>query len=437
MKKQIYATLFLSAMAGLMFTSCSSDDDGGGATTTPEVTSFNLQKLVEVRCSSNDIEMGANAGGWYYKEQHEYGPFAQYAPADITEDEKAFVLDYLQNHPNEGTTEFNHYNYFIQYLGSGHETYTTVDMNNATQTMDGSNHIDWIRLVDQNGEEKHINDYNANYGPRALVLNTKITNAVYHESWGSNEFNYYQFYTIEYNGKKNMYLCFDYATEKSDGSKVEPNGKYDDYVIKITPACDETPDVDPVDPADPVDPETPAVVVKDGEVEVNLAVQDHKDENSSKLSVHVRDTVNFKVFIPVADKYYCSVDDMYIVEQHYENMTYNNHNTIVEREINGQKITLTITYTAEGIYIESQGINAKALEYCRNVYDDGITFEVSNYYNSSITRDELIILLNQSTITFTDNEPKSYVNAKPKNDNGDYINVDADGLLLDCTVAKK
>ncbi len=444
--KLTYKTLFMSAVAGLALASCSNVDEETQILPQQQL-SFNLKKAPEMKCSSNDIELGAKAGWWYYKEQHEiegmFPHFAENMPEAITEDEQAFVLQYLAEHPNEGSTEFNHYNYFIQYLGGSNQVYdtTTPDWNGVDYKVTGSKQMDYIRLVDQNNDVKHVNDYNVNGGPVALILNLKITEAIYHDSWGdkNQEHNNYLFYTIEYNGKKNMYLCFDYTMEKNDQSSVAPDGVYNDYVIKITPACGEveTPNVDPDDPTPGVDPEDPAVVVKEGEVEVNLAVQDHKDENSSKLSVHVRDTVNFKVFIPVSDQYYCNEDDMYIVEKHYENMTYNVNNATVEREIAGQKVVLNITYAAEGIYIESEGINAKVLEYCREVYGDGITFEVWNYYNSAISRDELITLLNQATIEFTDNEPQNYICAKPLDENGDYKNRDEEGRLLDCTVEKK
>lgn len=167
-------------------------------------------------------------------------------------------------------------------------------------------------------------------------------------------------------------------------------------------------------------------------MEVNLAAQDHKDDETSKLSVHVRDTVNFKVFIPVPATAYCAADDFYIVEKHYDNMSYNEQASTLEREINGQKVTIKLTYAPEGIYIESEGINAKVLEYCRNVYGDGITFEVWNAYNTeALSHLQLIQYLNQATIEFLDNQPGEYVNTIID------TNIDAEGNKLDCTVTKK
>ncbi len=468
--------LLLTALAGLAFTSCSNNDDGdveapGNLTN----YSFKLQKTAETFCSSNDIALGQNED-WYQKiqdfrtagdEQNErnhpyYFLHKDKAPAsngNVDEAEKTFVLNYLSQHPNEGSTDFSHYNYYIQNVGGSKASYTTApDMNNAKSSVIGSNQMDYLEFKNQNGEWKHFNDWNANYGPVALVLNTQITGARYHDSWGSNTWeNKYKFYEIEYNGQKNLYLCFDYATKKDNAGIAEccTDGVYNDWVIKVIPACDDennggdvdpTPDPDPVDPTptpDPVDPtptpdpdpaptpDKPSYENK-GMVEVNLSAQDHKDEECSKLSVHVRDTCNFKVFIPVPATAYCEADDMYIVEKHYENMSYNEQTNVMEREINGQKVTLTVSYVADGIYIESQGINAKVLEYCRNVYGDGITFEVWNYYNiKKLTREELLKNLNEATIEFTDNQPYKYVNTIVAK------NVDTKGNLLDCTVTKK
>ena len=461
--------LLLTAFAGLAFTSCSNSDDGD-VETPGNLTnySFKLQKTAETFCSSNDYTLG-QWEEWYQKlcdfEKNSdndlkngghsaYIKYKAYAPSEsedrgeaVSQAEYDYVMQYLKDHKDEGSKEFEHYNYYIQLVGKGNATYQTTDWNNAVHTDMGPSKMDQLQVCDQNGNWKHFNDYNANDGKRTLVLNYKITDAKYHDSYGDQWYNYYKFYTIEYNGKKSMYLCFDYATHKDSGNEdLQPDGIYDDWVIKVIPCCDindngepvdPTPDPDPVDPTptpDPVDPTpTPDPVQPSyenkGLVEVNLSAQDHKDEECSKLSVHVRDTCNFKVFIPVPATAYCEADDMYIVEKHYDNMSYNEQTNVMEREIDGQKVTLTVSYVADGIYIESQGINAKVLEYCRRVYGDGITFEVWNYYNiKKLTREELLECLNKATIEFTDELPYKYVNTIVAK------NVDTKGNLLDCTV---
>ena len=469
MKKINFGTMLAIAVMGVGFASCSSNDDLGGNDAPIEIK---LANTAQLNCYSNDVVLG-QWDSWYYKVQDyqntgaehrpaSYNLFADKAPAQgngeaVTDAERDAVFAYLENHPNEGSTEFNHYNYFIQFVGGSKKNYTTTeDQNGYPQTVWGAtNQMNQIKFKNQNGEYIHINDYNANYGPRALVLNLKITGASYEDSWGDKnktKEDKYLFYEIEYNGQKNLYLCFDYATEKNSGETFAGDGVYDDYVIKIIPGCDEeeVTDPDPVDPVDPVDPDPvnpddptepdePAVVVTNGHVEVNLSVKANTPD--SKLSVHVRDTCDFKVFIPVPAQYYCSADDMYIVEKHYENMSYNSLATTMEREIVGNKVTLNVTYAAEGIYIESNGINAEVLEYLRNVYGDGLTFEVNNYFNTLITRNVLIAYLNQSTIEFKNGQPKEYINTiveEYEDDYGNIIqNVDAEGNKLDCVVTRK
>lgn len=58
------------------------------------------------------------------------------------------------------------------------------------------------------------------------------------------------------------------------------------------------------------------------------------------------------------------------------------------------------------------------LQYLRDTYADGLTFEVWNYYKASVdgttfTRDQLMPMLDQSTVSFT-NDPMRYVNAFAK-----------------------
>ena len=207
-----------------------------------------------------------------------------------------------------------------------------------------------------------------------------------------------------------------------------------DVVFMVTPALDvkDNPTEDdkkPVDPAptpDPVVPDepkpdpTPSVVAGNGSVEVNFSINDRQyDSNDTKLSIHVRDTTDVTLFIPTPADYYCPVDDMLIVQKHDIAQTYNTTNT-VDMNINGNAVSLTTTYSKDGITITTKGINADVLKYLRNTYGDGLTFEINSYFNTErvdkdgnkvpVTRDELQALLNKTTISFTQT-PKFYLNA--------------------------
>ena len=172
------------------------------------------------------------------------------------------------------------------------------------------------------------------------------------------------------------------------------------------------------DPDDPYNnPEKPEYYENKAHVEVNLSVNDEKETGdyiATKLSIHVRDTTDVEVFIPVGADYYCEADDMYIVELHDSVYVYNELTEQTQIEVAGQTVTLTVTFENGGIRVTTDGINADVLKYCRENFGDGITFEVWNYYKDNTTRDDLKPSLDASTITFLDKEPDYYINAFAK-----------------------
>ncbi len=92
----------------------------------------------------------------------------------------------------------------------------------------------------------------------------------------------------------------------------------------------------------------------------------------------------------------------------------------MEMSISGNIVRLTTTYSQTGITISTSGINADVLKYLRNTYNDGLTFEITSYFNTkrvdangntvAVTREELQAMLNRTTISFT-NTPAFYLNA--------------------------
>ncbi len=182
-----------------------------------------------------------------------------------------------------------------------------------------------------------------------------------------------------------------------------------------TVASSETaPVIEPVIPSTPgEDPVDPVVSSNGGSVEVNLALNAEKatgDWKESHLSIHVRDTTDITLFLPVEAQYYCPKDDMMIVQKHDEAYQYNETATSTSMTINGNVVKLTVNYADNGITISTNGINADVLEYLRTTYGDGLTFEIRNYYNDGLDRTQLQQLLNNSTISFT-NAPATYVSA--------------------------
>ena len=445
MKMKNYAKLLsIAAFATFTLASCSSNDNASSVS--DKQFTFSPAKTPDFRVYSGSTVIGTTrsaatradmqVNGNYFKIQDFGGGKSQWmsdnypvlyesfdnAPTKTDRDEQVsqaeynFVINYIKNHPDEGGKVCNLTTYFIQNVGSSYDTYKVNFMNGESihhqADITGGNQMDYLEI---NGI--HVNDYNAHWGARALVVSVPLLNPCYHDSWGTQEQtkeDAYKFYYIEYEGKTNCYLCFDYRVKKYDNGQLDFNGDgvYNDWVIKIVPA-DGSPVVDPT----AGEGEGAGTVVGNGEIEVNLSVNAEKDVDdyiATKLSVHVRDTSDIDIFIPVPAEYYCAADDMNIVlshrleiEQHSpsaETMTYN---------INGHDVTLKVSFELTGIRVVSEGINAEVLRYLRQTYYDGITFEVWNYYKQNTTRDVLKTLLDQSTIKFT-NDPGKYTNAFAK-----------------------
>lgn len=165
---------------------------------------------------------------------------------------------------------------------------------------------------------------------------------------------------------------------------------------KSTPSIDSIPDFKKEDNLDPV---------SQGMVEVNLAMQQHKDEHSSKLSIHVRDTTDVTVTIPISPEYFLNVDDVAIVQKHYDNMTYSK-----SMQIGTSTVEIVVEYSDAGITVSTKGINKEVLKVCRELFEDGLTFEVWNYFNENTTDEILKEALDKSKVSFT-RLPKIYFNS--------------------------
>jgi len=456
MKKTSIWSLALVAFLGGFFAACSSDDevenvDLNAFTIKPaKAPDFQIFSNGNLLSSSFGTRADVQVNGNYFKIQdwgggksdwmeQTYPVLFQYfdnAPAktdrdeQVSTDEMNFVMDYIKNHPDEGGTTCNLTTYFIQNVGSSYDTYTLEFKNGEsvhhTQSATGGNHMDYLQFGDV-----HINDYNASWGPRALCVDIPVVSPTYHESYANLTIeDAYKFYYIEYDGKTNCYLCFDYRTNKYDNGQCDfqGDGVYNDWVIKLSPA-DGSNAVDPstvdpgtVDPGTVDTPDTPISIATD-EVEVNLSVNNAKekwDYIATKLSIHVRSITDVEVFIPVNAEYYCDADDMAIVLSHKldPNYQYSNpgKNKIeggydYEYEVANQTVKITVKYEINGIRVVTDGINQEVIDYLKETYDDGITVEVWNYYKSSITRDALKPELDKSTIKFLDSDPGQYVNA--------------------------
>lgn len=110
-----------------------------------------------------------------------------------------------------------------------------------------------------------------------------------------------------------------------------------------------------------------------GNIEVDVHEQVHKDWNEIKTTIHIRDTVNTKVILPIDNEYLIDQDDFLI-------RTYEAYYTIDNVKY---PIDVIIAHNDKDLTIDVTGITATILEDASE-----ITIEVHSYY-TGITHDIL------------------------------------------------
>lgn len=161
-------------------------------------------------------------------------------------------------------------------------------------------------------------------------------------------------------------------------------------------------------------------------VEANLAVENKEDGSlSSHLSIHVRTATDVEVFIPVPKDYYCDADDLEIVMKHEPNYMIHGGPYELEYQLNDSELTvkLIISFEDDGIRITTDGITQEVIDWCEEKCQDGITFEIWNYFNDTIDVETLKGYLNRATIKFLDGEPALYVNAFVDEENDCTVSI--------------
>ena len=365
--------------------SCSSED----IETTGNILTQNAQKY-GTHSSEVNLYFGGNkivgtracdvSGNLWGAEMPEYP----------TDEEKAGILDYVRNNPGASVEWPGYTCFYVQHVISAHNKYSYKDWNNALHdNIDGSTHLNELQIKENNGNYTHVNNFNEGKCDNAVTHNSALMTEGFqgartHESYGgANVDNWRLFY---WNG--NYYLGIDYMMVNGSG-KIDANGIYDDWIMKIIPGKGET----PVVPSNPDSNPTPKPepTVREGEVEFDIHQQEHKDWNEIKTSIHVRDTAAVHVFLPIPIESQAVSDDFDIrtgnVYQYVENIE-------AKFEFAGKKFSfpVEIKHTATGIdiLIDCTTADAKeALKLARGVFDDGITFEIHSYVNPDVATEQI------------------------------------------------
>ena len=421
MKSELLGMLSLTALS-LGMVSCSSED----IETTGNILTENAQKY-GTQSSEVNFYFGGNKiagsrgcdvnGNMWGAEMPEYP----------TEEEKAGILDYVRKNPGASVEWPGYTYYFVQHVISAHNNYSYTDWNGAPHNdIDGSAHLDKLDIkevrdwnsweLDSNGKPfswaslyTHVNNFNSGKCDNAATHNAALMTQGFqgaraHDSYGNTDVDNWRLYYW----KGNYYLGIDYKMVKGDG-KIDPDGIYDDWIVKIipgkgeTPVVPSTPDPNPAPKPEPTPTPTPEPipVVREGEVEFDIHQQEHKDWNEIKTSIHVRDTAAVHVFLPipmesqaVADDFDIRTGDAYKYVEHKSG-----ENKYVEKfeakfEFAGKKFSfpVEINHTATGIdiLIDCTTADAKeALKLARGVFDDGITFEIHSYVNPDVATEQI------------------------------------------------
>lgn len=397
MKSELLGMLSLTALS-LGMVSCSSED----IETTGNILTENAQKYgthsseVNLYFGGNKIEgtRGCDVSG---------NMWGDIMPKYPTKEEEAGILDYVRKNPGASVEWPGYTCYFVQHVISAHNKYGYTDKNGAQHNdIDGSEHLNLLQIKDNNGNYTHVNNFNSgkcdNAATHNAALMTDMTQgfqgARAHDSYGNTDVDNWRLYY--WNG--NYYLGIDYKMVKGDG-KIDPDGIYDDWIVKIIPGKGETPvvpskpDPNPAPKPEPTPTPTPepTPVVREGEVEFDIHQQEHKDWNEIKTSIHVRDTAAVHVFLPIPMESQAVADDFDIrtgnVYQYVESFE-------AKFEFAGKEFSfpVEINHTATGIdfLIDCTTAEAKeALKLARGVFDDGITFEIHSYVNPDVATEQI------------------------------------------------
>lgn len=384
MKSELLGMLSLTALS-LGMVSCSSED----IETTGNILTENAQKY-GTHSSEVNLYFGGNkivgtrgcdvSGNMWGAEMPEYP----------TEEEKAGILDYVRKNPGASVEWPGYTCYFVQHVISAQNKYSYKDWNNALHdNIDGSTHLNELQIKENNGNYTHVNNFNAGKCENAATHNAALMTdgfqgARAHDSYGNTDVDNWRLYYWN----DNYYLGIDYKMVKDEG-KIDPDGIYDDWIVKIIHGKGET-HVVPSTP-DPNPAPKPEPTVREGEVEFDIHQQEHKDWNEIKTSIHVRDTAAVHVFLPIPIESQAVADDFDIrtgnVYQYVESFE-------AKFEFAGKEFSfpVEIKHTATGIdiLIDCTTAEAKeALKLARSVFDDGITFEIHSYVNPNVATEQI------------------------------------------------
>lgn len=452
MKQTKFYQLFV--LAGVLLTVLACDNEvpnqnGFSLVKSPDFVAYSGEQTLGSTFSKTNRWKAADVNGnlWYQTWDR---------PTNITEEERAKVIEEFSKvrvgAVNDIHIDWN--NYWVQQVYTGETTYTDGYNSNIGT---GSSHMNQLlaysgkykkqtswypteefELLDKESwQEKYEHVNNFNYGNNTTVYTDDETQEQYfgttlmtdmYADGIIDQFGYsnttdskihYEYIILEIDG--DYYIGFDFYATHPDGQDanknmdVERDWVFNDWIVKISPAYLKgmTPEQPEEEQPEQPNDDTEEPIEGYDEVEINLSVNDYKDYTATKLSMHLRSATDIEVFIPIPAEYYCQADDMAIVQQHLEDFMIHGGPDKLTYNINGYDVTLYVNYEVNGIRVHTEGMCQEILDYCIEHFQDGLTFEVWNYFNNTVDRDFIneFLKANHATVEFLDKTPGKYINA--------------------------
>ena len=179
-------------------------------------------------------------------------------PTRLTDAQKEVVRKWFQTHKNPQGLDVNWSDFFVEQVYKGGtntegsqspESYEILK-DGVPQTgnkVTGSNQMDWLACGSNAKHGDHIYNFNNGNGDIMYMKDYNTTCFGFHDSYGDNHFEntyYYDSYVlipgdIIDDSVKGMYFVgFDYKTAKYDNGeiRVNPDGYYSDWIVRIAPA---------------------------------------------------------------------------------------------------------------------------------------------------------------------------------------------------------
>ena len=226
---------------------------------------FTKTSLVDETASTRVAETNANE--WFSGTNPKFSGLVE--PAPITDREEEVVTKWFKDNRYPSSDPISLSTFFVQQVHYGTQVYTAVGDNNTTYEVTGGNHMDWLcaysnternvtswspyteEAVSVAGYDDHINNFNTSAPERSgiqLMMYSSTSRFGFSESYNTNPVRegdavssenkrlYYNYVlkAIQVDGVWGYYVGFDYESH-GDRGDYDPNGYYDDRIVKIVP----------------------------------------------------------------------------------------------------------------------------------------------------------------------------------------------------------